>query len=141
MNICTVSKQHLSTDLHEIVEKSVLPHSQANIKTQLPCLAGVEKRPNFCAQDLGSTRITQINTLLKNSALNKYTVPSHYNHNLYTKMQPFLNKNSKCLLNIPDIELNNKILILLRQPKSKCAGNTLDYKLLWTESHHKDYPS
>ena len=43
---------------------------------------------------------------------------------------------------MPDIELNNKILILLRQPKGKSAGNTLDYrKLLWTETHHKDYPS
>ena len=49
--------------LHETVEKSVLQHSQANIKTELPCLAGVEKETDFCARPLGSTRITQINTL------------------------------------------------------------------------------
>ena len=42
---------------------------------------------------------------------------------------------------MPNIEFNNTILILLRQPKGKSVGNTLDYKLLWTESHHKDYPS
>ena len=42
---------------------------------------------------------------------------------------------------MPNIELNNKILVLLCQPKGKSAGNMLDYKLLWTQSHHKDYPS
>ena len=34
---------------------------------------------------------------------------------------------------MPDIEFNNKILILLRQAKGKSAGNTLDQ----TESHQR----
>ena len=42
---------------------------------------------------------------------------------------------------MPNTEFSNKILILLRQPKGKSAENTLDYQLLWTESHHKDCPS
>ena len=32
-----------------------------------------------------------------------------------------------------DIEFNNQILILLRQPKDKSARNTLDYKQLWNK--------
>ena len=49
---CTANK-HLSTYLHEIVEKSVLAHSQANIKTQLPCLVGVEKETEFLCPSSG----------------------------------------------------------------------------------------
>ena len=40
---------------------------------------------------------------------------------------------------MPNIEFDNKILILVHQLKGKSV--LLDYKLLWTESHHKDYPS
>ena len=32
---------------------------------------------------------------------------------------------------MPDVEFNNKILILLCQPKGKSAGNMLDHKQLW----------
>ena len=38
---------------------------------------------------------------------------------------------------MPDIEFNNKILILLRQAKGKSAGNTLLVNNLGTKSHQR----
>ena len=32
---------------------------------------------------------------------------------------------------MPNVEFNNKVLILLRQPKGENAGNTLDHQQLW----------